>query len=129
MSTYNGWTIVTLPAFPPAPQAMEIGIVSIVSGNTSPFTGQQQIYDWQAQYLTARVTMPPMNYANFQNWIAFLKSLDGSANVFQFTSAFQAAYPNDVGAGVYWRLKENTVTYNLDIGKIYRVSFEIRQAI
>lgn len=129
MPTFMGWTEVTIPSNPPAPQSIEISVVNIVSGNTSPFTGQQQIYDWQANYLEARVNMPPMPFAVFQNWSTFLKALDGIANVFQFTSAFQAAYPGDIGSGVFWRLKSNTVSWAIGQNHIYTLSFEIRQAL
>lgn len=121
--------IKVIPSYPPAPQSCDINVVSITSGNISPFTGQGQYYDWQAQYLEMRVNMPPMNYTNFQAWITFIKSLDGQANIFLFGSALQAAYPNDFGSGVYWCLKNNNITYSLGADHLYRLSFEVRQAI
>lgn len=129
MPSYNGWPIVTLPSSPPAPQSVDITIVSITSVNTSPFTGQQQVYDWQSQYLEFRVNMAPMNFATFQNWIAFLKDLDGQANVFEFSSALTAAYPNDFPSGAYWRLISNTVRYTINQNHLYSLTFDIRQAI
>lgn len=132
MATYLGRTIVTIPSYPPAPQSVEPTLVNIVAENVSPFTGQQQIYSWgagSAAYRAMRVNWPPMTYANFQNWIAFLQSLNGIANVFQFGSAVCAAYPLDFGSGVYWCLVSNSPTWTLRQDHLYTLSFEIRQAI
>ena len=70
-----------------------------------------------------------MAYSTFQPWIAFLAALEGQANTFEFGSAVQAAWPNDFGSGVFWRLKQNTVEYSIGINHIYTLSFVIRQAI
>lgn len=110
-------------------QSLDVSIVSITAANTSPFTGQQQVYDWQSQFLEYRVNMPPMPYAQFQNWTAFLKSLNGQANVFAFGSTLTAAYPNDFPSGAYWRLIENTVKYTINENHLYSLSFDVRQAI
>src|ERR1700734_2913939 len=96
--------VITIPSTPSAPQAIDVSIVSITSSNTSPFTGQQQVYSWNSQYKEFRVHMPPMAYSTFQPWIAFLAALEGQANTFEFGSAVQAAWPNDFGSGVFWRL-------------------------
>jgi hypothetical protein len=129
MPTYNGWTIVTLPSLPPAPQVLGVDVISIVSVNTSPFTGQQQIYNWQSQYLQFHVDMPPMNFATAQNWVTFLKSLYGQACVFEFSSTLTAAYPLDFPSGAYWRLVSNSVKYTINQNHLYSVSFDVRQAI
>jgi hypothetical protein len=41
MATYNGWTIVTMPATPSA-ATLEFTMQNIVATSGSPFTGQQQ---------------------------------------------------------------------------------------
>jgi hypothetical protein len=128
MPTFNGWTIVTIPSYPPAPQSIQPSLVYIASVNVSPFSGERQVYDWQADWPEFRVNMPPMSIPVFQNWIAFLKNLKGITCVFQFTTAFGAAYPNDIPSGAYFCLKENTVTYSLNQNRSYSLSFEVRQA-
>lgn len=125
---YLGWTVVSVPAYPPAPASIDLSVVEIVSGNVSPFTGQMQVYDWNASYMEASVVMPPLRNADGQNWVAFLRSLKGIASVFQFTAAFMAAYPNDVGTR-YWRLKSNTAKWSIDDNRHYRIQFDIREAI
>jgi hypothetical protein len=128
MSTYNGWNIVTIPTFPPAPQSIEFEQFDIVADTTSPFTGQQQIQDWNANYMSLRVNLPVLIYANAQPWVAFFRSLKGKAGVFQFTAAFMAAYPNDLGSR-YWRLKSNSRQWTVSKDRVYLISFECREAI
>src|SRR5580693_10275007 len=98
-------SLIALPSYPPAgaPQSVDAVVVSITTENTNPFTGQQQIYDWQAQYLQYRVNLPPMSYSNFQAWIVFLKALNGQANYFEFGAALSTSYPNDFPSGAFWR--------------------------
>ena len=125
---YLGWTIVTIPGSPPAPASIELSVVNIVSGNQSPFTGQMQIYDWNASYMKASVAMPPLAPDEAQTWVAFLRSLKGIAGVFQFSAEFMAAYPNDVGTR-YWRLMDNTVRWSINPSRYYGVQFECREAL
>jgi len=126
--TYLGWTVVTLPTDPPAPASIDLSVVNIVSGNTSPFTGQMQTYDWNASYMRAAVVMPPLPYATAQTWVAFLRSLKGIACVFQFSAAFRAAYPNDVGDR-YWRLIDNAAKWSISPDRYYRLQFDVREAL
>ncbi|HXI88450.1 MAG TPA: hypothetical protein VNH18_05435 [Bryobacteraceae bacterium] len=128
MPTYNGWNVVTIPGTPPAPASIEFSVIDIVSGNVSPFTGQMQIYDWNANYMEASVTMPPLPYAVGQEWVSFLRNLKGIGGVFQFTSAFMSAYPNDIGSR-YWRLKGNLRKWSISKGRFYGIQFDIREAI
>lgn len=127
MSTYLGWTVFTMPTDPPAPASIDLAVINIVSGNTSPFTGQQQTYDWNANFMRATVIMPPMQYAAGQTWVAFLRSLKGNLGVFQFSAAFMAGYPNDVGTR-YWRIIDSTVKWSISQDHFYRIQFELREA-
>lgn len=135
MPLYNGWNVITIPGTPPAPASIEFSVVDIVSGNVSPFTGQMQVYQWGATYMEAMVYMPPMTDTDAQEWLAFLRALQGIANVFQFTSAFAAKYPESITAGTsppqprYWRLKSNTRKWSINDSRLYGISFEIREAI
>jgi hypothetical protein len=113
MSTFNGWTIVTLPTFPPAPKTIEWQAQDTVAENTSPFSGQQQIYNWQASWLEASVTYQPMNNAQAQAWIAFLMALQGTANIFGLGDPLMAA-PLGSGAGAPQVLGSSQTGYTLN---------------
>ena len=83
MPTFNGWDIVPMPATPSALATVEFTAMDTVAVSISPFTGQQQVQDWQASWLEASVSMPALTHAQAQEWIAFLMSLRGQAKVFQ----------------------------------------------
>ena len=99
MLTFNGWKIIPAPATPSAPASMEFIAEDTVAVSVSPFTGQQQVQDWQASFLEASVSMPPLTHVQAQQWIAFLLSLRGQANVFQLGDPLAVA-PQGSGAGV-----------------------------
>src|SRR6185312_9413519 len=98
MSTFNGRTIVPMPATPAAPATIEFSAIDSVAASQSPFTGQQQIQDWQGSWLEATVSMPPMLHSVAQAWIAWLMALRGIAGVFQLGDPL-AATPQGTGAG------------------------------
>jgi hypothetical protein len=98
MPTFNGWTIVSVPAVPAAPASVEFTAEDTVAVSVSPFTGQQQVQDWQASHLSASVSMPALTHVQAQQWIAFLMSLRGQANVFQFGDPLAVA-PQGSGLG------------------------------
>ena len=131
MSLYNGWTVVTMPDTP-APAAIEFARNDLVAANTNPFSGQQQVQDWQASYMEASVLMPPMPKAQAQTWIAFLVALHGMANVFTFPTALVASYPESLTTNGttnrYWRLKSNQAKWSLKRASMYGITFEIREA-
>lgn len=132
MATYNGWLIVTPPSTP-WPASMEVAHIPIVAANTNPFTGQQQVQDWGATYREVSVSFPPMKQSDAQVWIDFLKSCGGISNVFKFTSAFAAAFPEslttDGTSQPYWRLKANQSKWSVRRASIYGLTFEVREAI
>jgi hypothetical protein len=129
MSAYLGWTIVAMPAAP-APKSVEFAPNSIVGISQSPFTGQQQIQDWQAGWMEAQVTMPPMEQTDAQAWVTFLLACKGQANVFQLANTtFAGLVPAGNVPGTYWRLKSNANKWSVSDGVIYGFQFEIREAI
>ncbi len=83
MIILNGWDLIAMPTSPPAPASIEYTAQDTVATSVSPFTGQAQIQDWQASYLEASVSMPPLTHVQAQSWIAFLMILRGQAKVFQ----------------------------------------------
>jgi hypothetical protein len=98
MATFNGWTIVVPPASPAAPATLEFILQDIVASVDNPFTGQSQFQDWQASYLEASVSMPPLTAKQAPAWIAFLMSLRGSLNVFQIGDPLRTS-PQGSGLG------------------------------
>lgn len=97
-STFNGWNIISLPTTPSAPATIDFTATDIVAMSISPFTGQQQVHDWQQGMLEASVSYPPMTHVHAQAWIAFLLGLRGQRNVFQFGDPLAVA-PQGSGAG------------------------------
>jgi hypothetical protein len=100
----------------------------------SPFTGAQQVLDWNASWLEASVQMPSMVLADANNWIAWLHLLRGPVNTFQFSSAFVAAYPYFMEGGspmtaLSWRLKSNSVKYSLTHQRVMGLQFECLQVV
>jgi hypothetical protein len=98
MPTFNGWDIIPMPATPSAPATVEFTAMDTVAVSISPFTGQQQVQDWQASWLEASVSMPALRHAQAQEWIAFLMSLRGQAKVFQLGDPL-ALSPRGSGLG------------------------------
>lgn len=131
MPTYLGWTVITMPT-DPWPASMEFATNSLVAANTNPFTGQQQIQDWNAAYMEASVSLPPLTQTQAASWVAFLKACKGVTNVFQFPAGLAAAFPesltSDGTAQRYWRLKTNQARWSLRQAAIYGITFEIREA-
>ncbi len=127
--------MIAIPSSPSAPLSIEFTQVNIVAVNTSPFTGQQQVQDWQGAYMEANVTMPALSDAQAQDWVAFLRALKGQRNVFQFSAAFASAFPASVSDGAspagqrYWRLKTNAAKWSISLAKIYGIQFECREAL
>lgn len=127
MATYLGSNIVFVPAFPPAPASFEMAQIDMVAMNVSPFTGQQQVQNWNATRMECSVQMPNMKKVDAENWIQFLRDLQGQAGVFQWGAACQAAFP-EIGAR-YWRLKSNTRKWAVIPGFIYSMHFDIMEAL
>lgn len=134
MPTYLGVDVITMPSTPASPASIEFSVVDIVALSKSPFTGQQQVQDWNANYMKASVSLPPLTDAQAQDWIAFLVALKGVKNVFQFGSAFAAAYPASLKTGSplsqrYWRLESNERKWSISEARVYGVQFNIIEAI
>jgi hypothetical protein len=132
MPTYLGWTVITMPTDPIAPAGLECQHNAIVSASTNPFTGQQQLFDWNASYKEISVSYASMTLAQGQTWAAFLESLKGQANVFVFSTALCTQFPNELttdgSTPRHFRLKTNQPKWSIKEGSIYSVSFEIREA-
>jgi len=131
MSTYNGWTVVTIPSTPVFPASFEFKQNGIVGANTSPFSGQQQIQVWSNGWSEASVSYTPMTASTAANWKTFISNLNGMACVFQFPSSVTSAFPEFLGTqgNGYWRLKTNSPDWKVSEGSIYSFTFEIREAI
>jgi hypothetical protein len=129
MPTYNGWTIVTMPSTPSA-KNVEFSDQSVVTASQSPFTGQQQIYDWQAS-MAGSVD----HDADDALWPLRSPGSTSCARV-RVKRASSSCRPSSLpyvptGAvpALYWRLKNNTAKWSVSPGNIVGMQFEIREAI
>jgi hypothetical protein len=114
----------------PAPKSVEFSAVSIVAISNNPFSGQQQIHDWNASYLEAQVTLPPMTGTDATAWTTFLLACKGPACVFQISnSTFAGLVPAATVPGGYWRLKTNVNKWSVNDALLYGLQFEMREAI
>lgn len=128
MSTYNGWPVTSLPTTP-APKSVEPVYDYIAGASTNPFTGQQQVYDWNASYTGMTVTMPPMDSSDGMTWATALVACKGPISVFVLPEAWGTLLPTGLVPGTYWRLKANSVKWSINDGMVYGVEFVIREAI
>lgn len=65
-----------------APSSIEWNPQEVVSTNVSPFTGQEQVYDWQASWWEGQVSFPAMDRWSADAWSAFILSCRGQAGTF-----------------------------------------------
>ncbi len=79
--TFNGWNIIAVPATPGYSQ-VDFTMNDSVAANTSPWTHQAQTIDWQTDWWSAQVSLPPMPRNLAQNWVAFLAELRGMGSAF-----------------------------------------------
>lgn len=97
MSTFNGWPIYILPAFPPAPKSIEWELDDVQGSVQSPFSLQRQIFDWQSSILRGSVSYQPQTAAQFRQWMAFLAELRGINGVFSIGDPVNT-HPQNSGA-------------------------------
>ncbi len=88
-----------MPGTPAAPASIEFTLMDSVAVSVSPFTGAQQIQNWQSSWLEASVSMPPMPHAQAQAWIAWLMGVQGQAGVFQLGDPLARAPLAGTGSG------------------------------
>lgn len=78
---------ITYPLTPPAisglgPQDFTMSEVNVVGETESPFTLSQQEQQWLGQMLRIEANLPPMLYAQAEQWISFLGALFGKFGTF-----------------------------------------------
>ena len=76
---------ITYPvAFPSAIGFANLNIRArtVVGMNSSPFTGQQQVYKHQGQWWEAEVSLPPMKRADAEQVVTFLLKMNGQYGTF-----------------------------------------------
>jgi hypothetical protein len=114
--TFNGLSIVALPSDTvpgcPAYSSLELDPHEAVASNTSPFTGQQQTYDWQQSWWVGQVSLPPMSRANADVWQAFILQCRGGANAFLIGNP-KAVTPRGTGRGAPLVSGAGQTGYNL----------------
>lgn len=97
MATFNGWNIIALPAYPPAPKSIEWQLDDVVGATRNPFTQQQQAYDWGQAVLRGSLSYPFMPATIARTWMAALMAFRGVLNVFQIGDPLNSS-PQDPGA-------------------------------
>lgn len=80
--TFNGWNILALPSVPAAFSQLELVMQDKVSADPSPWTQQAQILDWQIDWWEATASLPQMQRAVAQQWIALLAECRGQSAAF-----------------------------------------------
>lgn len=127
-------SLITIPAYPPAPESLEIMLVDPVSMVRSPFTGQQQVFNWGQGWFECSFALPPLAATDAENWFIFLQNLQGQTNTFQFTAAFVAAYAwmletGSPVAAITWRLKSNVRKMSLTHMRYFGCQIDAVQAL
>lgn len=91
---------ITYPLAFPSQCVREITIraKTIVGFNSSPFTGQQQVYKHQGQWWEAEMSFPPMRRENAEEVAAFLIKLNGRFGTFLMGDPANTL-PRGVGTG------------------------------
>jgi hypothetical protein len=117
-----------MPTFPSV-RSIEFTQNQIVGVTMSPFTGQQQVLDWQAAWAEASVELPPMESSTAQSWLAFLIACKGPVCVFQLPSVLAGLLPSGMAPNGYWRLKDNASKFSVTLPLIYGLHFNIREAL
>lgn len=105
IGSVNGWPLLALPATP-GPRQVEWRFRDLVGTVTAGFSGKQQLQNWQAGWIEATVTLPPMQRPFAASWMAFLLQLQGQNGVFMFgdglaTSSFGTAGGMGVINGIF----------------------------
>jgi phage host-nuclease inhibitor protein Gam len=135
MPSWGGGGVDMSGNFPtaPWPSGFEVVDVYLAAANENPYTAEQQIQDWGNRHRELSVSVPNMQQATAQAWTAFLLSLNGIVNVFQFPGAICTKYPVELtnsGTPKYFRLKSNDVKWTIRPGSIYKnLTFEVREAL
>src|ERR1700722_5333611 len=86
MPTTPGWSKINFSA------------KNIVGLSRSPFTNQQQVYQWPGEFFSVDVSLPPMQKGTAESWINFLVSLRGTLGTFFIGDVYRVA-PQGVATG------------------------------
>lgn len=101
----NGWPLLATP-LTPGQRQVDWSMINLVGAVPNPYTGKQQIQNWNAGWWEAVVTMPPMPRSLAQQWIAFMAQCSGQNAVFYFgdglaTKPLGSAQGNPVTVGSF----------------------------
>jgi hypothetical protein len=77
---------------------INFGASNLIGLSKSPFTLQQETYQWPGEEWLVDVSLPPMAQATAEAWINFLVSLRGQLGTFYLADPTHTA-PNGVGTG------------------------------
>lgn len=79
---------------------VNLAAITSVAINRSPFTFQTQIQKNQGQIWGAEVTLPRMERASAEEWIAFLLSLNGPEGTFRLGDPLARVPRGSIGTGL-----------------------------
>ena len=79
-------------------KSVNIRARSIVGISTSPFTGQQQVYQHQGQWWEMEITLPPMKADDAEAIAAFMLKMNGSYGTFLLGDPANRS-PRGIGTG------------------------------
>jgi hypothetical protein len=111
IGNFNGSPIIATPGSPGF-REVQWSAMDIAAIANSPFTGQQQIQNWKASFLSATVTMPPMKRNQANAWIAFLLECQGPTAAFYIGDS-QGAEPQGTALGTPVTAGSNQAGYAL----------------
>jgi hypothetical protein len=93
---------ITYPLTPPS--SIKPSTVRWIENNgigisVSPYTAQQQVFDWSSAFWSVEVSIDPQYKDDAADWVAFLSALRGQKGTFYFGDTLFAT-PRGTGAGV-----------------------------
>jgi hypothetical protein len=91
---------ITYPLTPPTDWThsfVKWGMNNLSGVGVSPFTGQQQIHDWTADFWDIEVSFDPMTREEAAPWIAFMAQLRGSIGTFRYGDILTATAQGSPG--------------------------------
>jgi hypothetical protein len=88
----------SLPTTPPGWSKINFIATNIVGVSKSPFTNQQQVFQWIGEFWSVDAALPPMPQSTALAWVNFLVSLRGQLGTFHIGDSLSPA-PSGVATG------------------------------
>lgn len=82
----------------PGSRSTVLKATSIIGIAKSPFTAQQQVFQWPGEFWQLQISLPPMNRMTAEKWFSFLVALRGQLGTF-YAGDDQCTTPQGVATG------------------------------